>query len=159
MLPIVPVIGHHYNPNPTPEDYKNKTAPQTAFGPYQYLIKKILPSLINPTLRVHGVHHVALAWMLARPFVTAPIIGANNTDQLADSMGAPDLVLSAAAAEPTREARATRLALAGAAGAGVSSAAVAATAAGSDVLMSRVGSISAPIQTPSASPRRPPTSP
>ena len=38
---------------------------------------------------------VALAWMLARPFVTAPIIGANNTDQLADSMGAPDLVLSA----------------------------------------------------------------
>ncbi|HEY6841641.1 MAG TPA: aldo/keto reductase, partial [Chthoniobacterales bacterium] len=38
---------------------------------------------------------VALAWMLARPFVTAPIIGANNTDQLGDSMGAPDLVLSA----------------------------------------------------------------
>ena len=38
---------------------------------------------------------VALAWMLARPVVTAPIIGANNTDQLADSMGAPDLVLSA----------------------------------------------------------------
>jgi aryl-alcohol dehydrogenase-like predicted oxidoreductase len=38
---------------------------------------------------------VALAWMLARPYVTAPIIGANNTDQLADSMGAPDLVLSA----------------------------------------------------------------
>jgi aryl-alcohol dehydrogenase-like predicted oxidoreductase len=37
---------------------------------------------------------VTLAWMLAQPFVTAPIIGANNTDQLADSMAAPELALS-----------------------------------------------------------------
>jgi len=37
---------------------------------------------------------VALAWMLAQPFVTAPIIGANSTGQLADSMGATELVLS-----------------------------------------------------------------
>jgi aryl-alcohol dehydrogenase-like predicted oxidoreductase len=37
---------------------------------------------------------VALAWLLAQPFVTAPIIGANNTGQLADSMGASELVLS-----------------------------------------------------------------
>jgi aryl-alcohol dehydrogenase-like predicted oxidoreductase len=37
---------------------------------------------------------VTLAWMLAQPFVTAPIIGANNTDQLADSMGASELSLS-----------------------------------------------------------------
>jgi aryl-alcohol dehydrogenase-like predicted oxidoreductase len=37
---------------------------------------------------------VALAWLLAQPFVTAPIIGANSTGQLADSMGASELVLS-----------------------------------------------------------------
>jgi aryl-alcohol dehydrogenase-like predicted oxidoreductase len=37
---------------------------------------------------------VALAWLLSQPFVTAPIIGANNTEQLADSMGATDLTLS-----------------------------------------------------------------
>jgi aryl-alcohol dehydrogenase-like predicted oxidoreductase len=37
---------------------------------------------------------VALAWQLAQPFVTAPIIGANNTGQLADSMGATELELS-----------------------------------------------------------------
>jgi aryl-alcohol dehydrogenase-like predicted oxidoreductase len=37
---------------------------------------------------------VALAWLLAQPFVTAPVIGANTTGQLADSMGAPELVLS-----------------------------------------------------------------
>jgi aryl-alcohol dehydrogenase-like predicted oxidoreductase len=37
---------------------------------------------------------VALAWQLAQPFVTAPIIGANNLDQLGDSMGSPALKLS-----------------------------------------------------------------
>ncbi len=37
---------------------------------------------------------VALAWLIAQPFVTAPIIGANNKEQLADSMGAPELALS-----------------------------------------------------------------
>jgi len=37
---------------------------------------------------------VTLAWMLKQPFVTAPIIGANTTDQLADLMGAPGLELS-----------------------------------------------------------------
>ena len=36
---------------------------------------------------------VTLAWMLAQPFMTAPIIGANNTKQLEDSMGAVELKL------------------------------------------------------------------
>jgi aryl-alcohol dehydrogenase-like predicted oxidoreductase len=36
---------------------------------------------------------VALAWQLAQPFVTAPIIGANSIKQLEDSMGAIDLRL------------------------------------------------------------------
>ena len=37
---------------------------------------------------------VALAWQLAQPFVTAPIIGANSVEQLTDSMGAADLELT-----------------------------------------------------------------
>lgn len=37
---------------------------------------------------------VCLAWMMAQPFMTAPIVGANNTTQLEDSLGAVDLVLS-----------------------------------------------------------------
>lgn len=37
---------------------------------------------------------VCLAWMLAQPFMTAPIVGANTTAQLEDSMGAVDLKLS-----------------------------------------------------------------
>ncbi|HYY26826.1 MAG TPA: aldo/keto reductase [Chthoniobacterales bacterium] len=38
---------------------------------------------------------VTLAWVLAQPFVTAPIIGANSVEQLTDSIGAADLVLAA----------------------------------------------------------------
>jgi aryl-alcohol dehydrogenase-like predicted oxidoreductase len=38
---------------------------------------------------------IALAWLLARPAITAPIVGANSPAQLAASMGAADLALSA----------------------------------------------------------------
>ena len=37
----------------------------------------------------------ALAWQLQKPFITAPIIGANNSKQLEDSLGAPSVTLSA----------------------------------------------------------------
>jgi aryl-alcohol dehydrogenase-like predicted oxidoreductase len=37
---------------------------------------------------------ITLAWLLAQPFMTSPIIGANNTTQLEDSMGAIEVKLS-----------------------------------------------------------------
>ena len=37
---------------------------------------------------------VALAWMLANPLITAPIVGANTPEQLADQLPAVDLKLS-----------------------------------------------------------------
>lgn len=40
------------------------------------------------------VAHVALAWMLANPVITSPIIGARNLAQLNEVLGAPDLKLS-----------------------------------------------------------------
>jgi aryl-alcohol dehydrogenase-like predicted oxidoreductase len=48
--------------------------------------------------RAHGVpvSQVAIAWLLAQPGITAPIIGANNTTQLTESLGALDLHLSVA---------------------------------------------------------------
>jgi type IV pilus assembly protein PilM len=63
---IVQVIGHHYNPYATdPEQVKlPEDSPQrTDFGPYNYLVYKIIPKLNHPRLRLYGVHHVALAWM------------------------------------------------------------------------------------------------
>ena len=41
-----------------------------------------------------SVSAVALAWLLHRPAVTAPIIGANSPAQLADLLPAGDLKLS-----------------------------------------------------------------
>jgi aryl-alcohol dehydrogenase-like predicted oxidoreductase len=48
--------------------------------------------------KAHGaaVSQVAIAWLLAQPAITAPIIGANNTAQLTESLGALNLQLSAA---------------------------------------------------------------
>lgn len=45
----------------------------------------------------HGVSpaQVALAWVLSRPAVTSVVVGAKRPDQLVDSAGAADLVLSA----------------------------------------------------------------
>ncbi len=37
---------------------------------------------------------VALAWQLAKPYVTAPIIGANTADQLHENLAAVDVVLT-----------------------------------------------------------------
>lgn len=39
------------------------------------------------------VLQVALAWLLSRPYVTAPIIGANTPDQLQESLGACAILL------------------------------------------------------------------
>ncbi|MFH1907182.1 MAG: aldo/keto reductase, partial [Chloroflexota bacterium] len=38
---------------------------------------------------------VALAWLLADPLITSPIIGANSLDQLKDNLGALAISLSA----------------------------------------------------------------
>lgn len=48
--------------------------------------------------QAHGktAAQVALAWLLAQPNVTAPIVGANTPAQLAESLGAAGLVLAAA---------------------------------------------------------------
>lgn len=47
---------------------------------------------------------VALAWLLAQPFMTAPIIGANSIDQLQGSLAAVDLRLSQAQIDKLSEA-------------------------------------------------------
>ncbi|MBI5305456.1 MAG: aldo/keto reductase [Chloroflexi bacterium] len=47
--------------------------------------------------RKHGKNlaQIAIAWILANPTVTSPIIGANTTTQLRDSLGAVGWRLSA----------------------------------------------------------------
>jgi aryl-alcohol dehydrogenase-like predicted oxidoreductase len=42
-----------------------------------------------------NVAQVALAWMLSHSVMTAPIIGANTPEQLADLLPAPEITLTA----------------------------------------------------------------
>ena len=56
--------------------------------------------LIDELIAIAGGHgatpaQVALAWLLTRPFVTAPIVGANSSDQLRELLPAVSLALSA----------------------------------------------------------------
>ena len=62
---IIQIIGHHYNPYPNAETEKLKLPDGTrvAMGPYGYMTQKVLPKLMDPRLRLYGVHHVALSWM------------------------------------------------------------------------------------------------
>ena len=57
---------------------------------------KIIDAM-TPIAKAHGCSpaHVALAWVLAKPFVTSVIIGAKRLEQLNDNIAAVDLKLSA----------------------------------------------------------------
>ena len=52
---------------------------------------------------------VALAWLLARPAVTSVILGVRTLDQLADNLGAADLVLDEAELQALTDASAPRI--------------------------------------------------
>ena len=70
---IVQIVGHHYNPYPGGDQYKipeklpNGTLnpARIDYGPYGYLVKRIMPSLNTPKLRLYGISHVTLAWMVS----------------------------------------------------------------------------------------------
>ena len=52
---------------------------------------------MRPIAQANGVSmaQIALAWLLHQPHVTSVIIGAKRVDQLADNLGATQVVLSA----------------------------------------------------------------
>ncbi len=64
---IVQIVGHHYNSRPTADEMKkaiqNPKAQRTSYGPYGYLVDKILPGLMTPEIRLYGVKNVTLGWM------------------------------------------------------------------------------------------------
>ncbi len=43
-----------------------------------------------------SISQIALAWLLADPLITSPIIGANSVEQLKDNLGAMDVQLTPA---------------------------------------------------------------
>jgi aryl-alcohol dehydrogenase-like predicted oxidoreductase len=43
-----------------------------------------------------SISQIALAWLLAEPVITSPIIGANSIEQLKDNLGAVNIHLTPA---------------------------------------------------------------
>ncbi len=62
---VIQLVCHHYNPYPSRKQMEIKltSRERIEFGPYQYITERILSKLNDPTLRLFGVHHIALAWM------------------------------------------------------------------------------------------------
>jgi len=78
---IVQLVGHHYNPYPSAEQMRIPEASpaRVEFGPYGYIIKRIIPTLNDPKLRLQGVSHVALAWMVSdKEWTTEKGLQTNN---------------------------------------------------------------------------------
>ena len=59
---IIQILCHHYNPTPTPVERKLPDSEQKAFGPYNYIVRKILPRFQGPDDRVRGISHAAVTW-------------------------------------------------------------------------------------------------
>ncbi len=62
---VIQLICHHYNPYPSKEQRKLDATDKRRieFGPYEFITRKVLSKLNDPSLRLFGVSHVALAWM------------------------------------------------------------------------------------------------
>jgi type IV pilus assembly protein PilM len=63
---VIQLVCHHYNGYPSREqrrlDLKDKN--RIELGPYQFLTDKVLTKLNVPTLRLFGIDHIAVAWLL-----------------------------------------------------------------------------------------------
>lgn len=69
-------------------------------GAKKYLNEKGFRTLtaLDAVAKAHGARpgQIALAWLIARPSVTAPIVSATTLDQLAEMVRAPEITLTAA---------------------------------------------------------------
>lgn len=62
---VIQIVAHHYNPFPDAKQRALGNDPKRVdFGPYEFLTAKVLHRLNSPQLRLYGVDHVAIAWLL-----------------------------------------------------------------------------------------------
>jgi type IV pilus assembly protein PilM len=63
---VIQLIGHHYNPDPSDAQLNlpENDPKRYEFGPFAYLYQKVMPRLLDPRLRINGIHHVTLAWVV-----------------------------------------------------------------------------------------------
>ncbi len=97
VLPYSPLAGgfltgKYRRDTPAPESRRLTSVQNRYFNERGW---RIIDAL-DEVAKVHAapIAQIALAWLLSRPTVTAPIIGANTPDQLAVSLGSLDITLS-----------------------------------------------------------------
>lgn len=106
LLPWSPLAGGwltgKYRPDARPTGAtrlgENPNRGMEAYGPRAAEARTwAVIAKVEEVAKAHGVSmaQVALAWLCARPAVTSVILGARTTTQLADNLGAADLVLTA----------------------------------------------------------------
>jgi aryl-alcohol dehydrogenase-like predicted oxidoreductase len=100
VIPYSPLAGGFltgkYRPNsPLPESARASSIRDKRFSDRNFALLAEMDE-IGRNLG-HGVPQVALAWLLANPLVTAPIVGANSVDQLRGSIAALQVRLGEAA--------------------------------------------------------------
>lgn len=86
------LTGKYRRDQPLPESVRAQEITNRRYSEQNWaILDKVLE-----VARQRGTHpaQVALAWLLAKPYVTAPIIGANSVAQLRDLMPAAGLQLS-----------------------------------------------------------------
>jgi aryl-alcohol dehydrogenase-like predicted oxidoreductase len=94
VIPYSPLAGGFL----TGKYRKDKPLPQKARGAQKYLTDRnfALIEIMDEIGQAHqaSVAQIAIAWMLANPVITSPIIGANTVAQLSDTIGALSVKLA-----------------------------------------------------------------
>lgn len=91
------LTGKYRRDQPLPESVRAQEITNRRYSEQNW---QILDKVLE-VAQSHGAHpaQVALAWLLSKPYVTAPIVGANSVAQLRDLMPAANLQLSSAEIE------------------------------------------------------------
>jgi aryl-alcohol dehydrogenase-like predicted oxidoreductase len=85
------LTGKYRRGEPLPESARAKSVGDTRFTDRNWAILDALREVAE----ARGAHvaQVSLAWLLAKPFVSAPIVGANSPEQLRELLGATEVQL------------------------------------------------------------------
>lgn len=99
VIPYSPLAGGFltgkYRPDrPLPDSPRAERIREQYFNEYGFRVLSTLDKLSKKYGKPHS--QISLAWLLSKPYITAPIIGANSVEQLKENLNAFDLSL-----EPT----------------------------------------------------------
>ena len=97
VIPYSPLAGGFLTGKYRPDQELPKTPRKQGAKAYMNEQGFRVIAALDAVAAAHGatVASVALAWLLAKPTITAPIIGANTAEQLAGLLPAADLALTA----------------------------------------------------------------